>query len=46
MPRLIFKQGRVEIWLTGGEYYIYGITSDPRIAHSLGAAHDIAAAGL
>lgn len=42
--RLIFKEGPVEIWLMAGEYYVYGVTKDPRIAHSEGAAFAIAAA--
>lgn len=46
MARLILKSGRVQIWLLDGEYYIYGVTSSPRIAHSEGAARAIAAAGM
>lgn len=43
---LIMKSGAVEIWLIDGEYYVYGVTRDPRIAHSEGAARAIAAAAL
>lgn len=42
--KLIEKRGTVEIWLIDGEYYIYGVLSGPRIAHSIGAARSIAAA--
>lgn len=42
-PELILKDGRVEIWLLDGEYYVYGVTRDPRICHSEGAAFAIAA---
>jgi hypothetical protein len=34
--KLIFNEGPVEIWLMDGEYYIYGVTKDVRIAHSEG----------
>lgn len=44
MPRLIEKTALAEIWLIDGEYYVYGVTRDPRVAHSEGAARDIAAA--
>ncbi len=40
---LILKTDRAEIWLIDGEYYVYGVTRDPRIAHSEGAAREIAA---
>lgn len=41
---LIFDHGRgVECWLLDGEYYVYGVTRDPRIAHSEAAARAIAA---
>lgn len=42
--RLIFTLGRgVECWLIDGEYYVYGVTRDPRVVHSEGAARSIAA---
>jgi hypothetical protein len=40
---LIMKSGPVEIWLIAGEYYVYVVTRDPRVAHSEGAARAIAA---
>ncbi|WP_164513686.1 hypothetical protein [Sphingomonas koreensis] len=41
--RLVFDHGNgVECWLIDGEYYVYGVTRDPRIAHSEGAANEIA----
>ena len=43
---LIFKRGAVEIWSVDGEFYVYGITSDPRVCQSLGMAREIAAAAL
>jgi hypothetical protein len=42
--QLIFKEGPIEIWLVSGEYYVFGVTKDPRIAHSEDAAFSIAAA--
>lgn len=46
MPRLIMRQGRVEIWELDGEFFVYGMTRDPRVAHSEGAARSIAAGAL
>lgn len=43
---LIMKSGPIEIWLIDGEYLVYGVARDPRVAHSEGAARAIAAAGL
>lgn len=44
---LIFKNGPIEIWEVseshGFDYYVYGITRDPRICPSLGMAHEVAA---
>lgn len=40
---LIAKDGPVEIWLWDGEYYVYGVTGDPRVCHSEGAAYAVAA---
>lgn len=40
---LIEKHGNVEIWLAGGEYYVYGVTRDPRVCPSLGMAREVAA---
>lgn len=42
-PQLIMKTDRAAIWLVDGEYYVYGVTGIPRIAHSEGAARSIAA---
>jgi len=47
--RLVFDHGRgVVCYEIDGEYFVYGITEhgDPRIAHSEGAACEIAAAAL
>jgi hypothetical protein len=43
--RMIYKSGRVEIWEVDGEFYVYGITSDPRVCPSIGMAREVAAAG-
>jgi hypothetical protein len=42
---LIFKQGSIEIWMAGAEYYVYGVTvgGDPISCPSLGMAYEIAA---
>lgn len=40
------KSGPVEIWLIDGEYYVYGVTRDPRVAQSEGAARSIAASAI
>jgi hypothetical protein len=44
---LIFKNGPIEIYHVGNEYFVYGITvgGDPRICPSLGMAHELAAQG-
>jgi hypothetical protein len=43
--RLIFNLGGgITCWLIDGEYYVYGVTRDPRVVHSEGAARAIAAA--
>ena len=44
MPKLVFRTDRAECWLIGGEFYVYGVTSDPRVCHSEGAAREVAAA--
>lgn len=47
--RMIFKQGRVEIWEVmeawGADYHVYGVTAsgDPRVCPSLGMAYEVAA---
>lgn len=41
--RLIFDTGTAMCWLIDGEYYVYGLTGDPRVCPSLGMAHEIAA---
>lgn len=48
MIRLVAQIGSATIWHIDGEYYVYGVTlgGDPRIAHSEGAAREIAAAVL
>lgn len=44
LPQLVFDHGNgVECWLLGAEYYVYGVTRDPRVTHSEGAAREIAA---
>ena len=43
---LIFKRGAVEIWSVDGEFYVYGVTRDPRVCQSLGMAREFAAAAL
>lgn len=50
--RIIFKQGRVEIWQVretyGFDFYVYGITKngDPRVCPSEGMARELAAGAL
>lgn len=49
MMRLVFDYGRgVTCYEIDGEYYVYGVMErgDPRVAHSEGAAREIAAAAL
>lgn len=49
MMRLVFDYGRgVVCYAINGEYLVYGVTErgDPRVAHSEGAAREIAAAAL
>lgn len=42
--RLVFNYGNgVECWEIDGEFYVYGVTRDPRVVHSEGAARSIAA---
>ncbi len=43
--RLILKNGPIEIWEVGNEFFVYGVTlsGDPRICPSLGMAHEVAA---
>ena len=42
---LIFKQGKIEIWQVGREYFVYGITvgGDPIACPSIGMAYEVAA---
>jgi hypothetical protein len=40
---LIQKNGRIEIWEVDGEFYVYGILSDPIVCPSLGMARARAA---
>ena len=45
MPkRIADNDNGVEIWLVDGEYYVYGILSDPRVLHSEAMARERAAA--
>ena len=47
MPKLIFDYNNgVACYLMDGEYFVYGITRDPRICHSEGAARSIAASAI
>lgn len=43
--RLIEKHGQIEIWFDPfhDEYYVYGVTRDPRVCPSLGMAREVAA---
>lgn len=43
--RLIEKHGTVEIWhdVAADEFYVYGVTRDPRACPSLGMARSVAA---
>lgn len=45
MGKLVFKNGRIEIWSVDGEFYVYGATlgGDPIVCSSLGMAHEVAA---
>ncbi|MET4296502.1 hypothetical protein ABIB06_007415 [Bradyrhizobium sp. LB8.2] len=38
--RLIYREGRIEIWSVGGEFWVYGCTrsDDPIVCPSLGMA--------
>lgn len=48
--RLIFKQGKVEIWhdVAGDEWFVYGVlmSGDPRVCPSEGMAREVAAGAL
>lgn len=45
--RLVFRySATVACWEIDGEFYVYGVTRDPRVAHSEGAARSIAAAAI
>jgi hypothetical protein len=43
---LIYKVGYVEIWAVrethGVDYYVYGVTRDPRVCPSLAMAYEVA----
>lgn len=45
--QLIFKQGQIEIWAVseawGMDYWVYGVSRDPRVCPSLGMAREVAA---
>lgn len=45
--RLIYKRGAVEIWAVaeswGTDYWVYGISRDPRVCPSIGMAREVAA---
>lgn len=45
--KLIYKNGSKEIWQVreayGFDYYVYGISSDPRIVPSIGMARALVA---
>lgn len=43
--KLIYKKGKVEVWLVDGEYFVYGYyrSGDPRVCPSLGMAMEVAA---
>ena len=41
--QMIEKRGRVEIWQVDGEFYVYGVTRDPRVVPFLEMARAIAA---
>jgi len=44
---LLFKSGKIEIWAVseswGMDYYVYGVTADPRVCPSLDMAYEVAA---
>jgi hypothetical protein len=42
--RLILRTARAEVWFVDGEYYVYGVTGDPRVCPSEGMAREVAAA--
>lgn len=45
--KLIEKRGAIEIWEVaepwGSDFYVYGVTRDPRVCPSLGMAREVAA---
>lgn len=43
MPRLILRTARAEVWELDGEFYVYGLTGDPRVVQSEGMARELAA---
>lgn len=43
MPKLMLKAGAVEIWEVAGEFYVYGVLSDPVVCPSIGMAREVAA---
>lgn len=43
--RLIEKRGNIEIWEIDGEFWVYGVTRDPRVVPSIGMARSFAAGG-
>jgi hypothetical protein len=46
----IFKSDQVEVWQVnerwGTDYWVYGVTTDPRVCPSLGMAYEILAAAI
>jgi hypothetical protein len=45
LMKLIFREGKIEIWSVGHEFYVYGITlgGDPMVCPSIGMAWAMAA---
>jgi len=43
--RLVLKNGPIEIWCVGDEYFVYGVTmgGDPVVCPSIGMAREVAA---
>lgn len=36
----------IEVWIVGGEFFVYGLTADPRICPSEGMAREVAGGAL
>lgn len=41
--KLIFKKANIEIYFADGEYWVYGIMSDPRVVPSIDMARALVA---